>query len=262
MERQSRGPTARSTALAAAIGLTLASGAALAQSSQVNERTGSTSSSVGAQERTSSADDARRSGLDSNRNATAPSSAAQNSTAQGAAASLESLEQRRPDLSTFVSAVKSAGLENSLTNGTEYTVFAPTNDAFDKGKRSVDELMKPENRPELIEMLRAHIVADDVDPSLAQRIHEAATIDGGTIDLKSQGSGDLEVGNAKVVDAQGIELGALRIYPIDGVLASNAPSGGSGNGLGGVRLETQPSGAFDAGHGSGPQGAPRTRSGG
>jgi hypothetical protein len=72
-----------------------------------------------------------------------------------------------------------------------------------------------------VSLLRAHIVADDVDQELASRIAKAKTIDGGEVDIQAE-NGELMVGDAKAVDAEGIEMDSLRIYPIDGVLAANA----------------------------------------
>jgi uncharacterized surface protein with fasciclin (FAS1) repeats len=139
---------------------------------------------------------------------------------QGAEA-FDKLSADHEDLATFSKAVKSAGLADSLTAGTQYTVFAPTDEAWEKSGKNADELMQPQNREELVSLLRAHIVADDVDQQLASTIGKAKTIDGGEVDIQAE-NGELTVGSAKAVDAEGIEMDNLRIYPIDGVLAANA----------------------------------------
>ena len=62
------------------------------------------------------------------------------------------------ELSTFVEVVKAAGLEETLNKG-EYTVFAPTNDAFDalpEGK--LERLLQPENKETLKDILNYHII--------------------------------------------------------------------------------------------------------
>lgn len=130
--------------------------------------------------------------------------------------SLERLSSEHSDLSTFIEALKAAGLNDALMNGDEYTVFAPTNSAFEETGR-VDTLMKQENRRQLVSLLRAHIVADDVDEQMAENIPEARTIDGGTVALSS-GNGELKVGDASVVESD-IQLGNLRVYAIDKVLS-------------------------------------------
>jgi uncharacterized surface protein with fasciclin (FAS1) repeats len=150
----------------------------------------------------------------------------QSAQSQGAE-DFDQLSAEHENLGTFVKAVKAAGLADALTGGTQYTVFAPTDEAWEsKDGKDVDELMQPENREELLGLLRAHIVADDVDMELAGTIDEAQTIDGGTVDIQSE-NGELMVGDAKAVDTAGIEMDNLRIYAIDGVLASNAPQTGA-----------------------------------
>jgi uncharacterized surface protein with fasciclin (FAS1) repeats len=138
---------------------------------------------------------------------------------QGAEA-FDKLSAEHADLATFSKAVKTAGLADALTGSTEYTVFAPTDEAWEKSGKNADELMEPANREELVSLLRAHIVADDVDQQMASTISKAKTIDGGEVDIQSE-NGELMVGDAKAVDAESIEMDNLRIYPIDGVLAAN-----------------------------------------
>lgn len=136
----------------------------------------------------------------------------------GGSADLDQLVQEHDDLSTFVEALQAAGMTESLTSGTNYTVFAPTNDAFEQmSGMSTEELMQPENRERLISLLRAHIVADDVDEELAQTLNEAQTIDGGSISIDAS-SDPMRVGDASVVDS-GIQAGNLRVYAIDQVLS-------------------------------------------
>jgi uncharacterized surface protein with fasciclin (FAS1) repeats len=138
------------------------------------------------------------------------------------AETFDKLSTEHDNLATFSKAVKTAGMADSLTAGTQYTVFAPTDEAWEaKTGKNADELMEPANREELVSLLRAHIVADDVDQQMASTIGKAKTIDGGEVDIQAE-NGELTVGSAKAVDAEGIEMDNLRIYPIDGVLAANA----------------------------------------
>ncbi len=139
----------------------------------------------------------------------------------GGSGQLDQIAQEHDDLSTFIEAVKAAGMEESLTGGTQYTVFAPTNDAWEQmSGLSKDELMRPENREQLVSLLRAHIVADNVDENMARTLRQAQTIDGGTVSLSSSGD-ELRVGDASVVES-GIQQGSLRIYAIDQVLEPTA----------------------------------------
>jgi len=64
------------------------------------------------------------------------------------------------DHTTLVAAVKAAGLVETLESAGPFTVFAPTNEAFDKlPKGTVDNLVKPENKATLTKILTYHVVA-------------------------------------------------------------------------------------------------------
>lgn len=63
------------------------------------------------------------------------------------------------DLSTLVSALKAADLVTMLSEPGEYTVFAPSNQAFEKlSQKTRDDLMKPENKKVLTDVLTYHVV--------------------------------------------------------------------------------------------------------
>lgn len=64
------------------------------------------------------------------------------------------------DHTTLVAAVKAAGLVETLKGPGPFTVFAPTNEAFDKlPKGTVETLVKPENKATLTKILTYHVVA-------------------------------------------------------------------------------------------------------
>ena len=64
------------------------------------------------------------------------------------------------DHTTLVAAVKAAGLVETLQSAGPFTVFAPTNAAFNKlPKGAVDNLLKPENKAMLTSVLTYHVVA-------------------------------------------------------------------------------------------------------
>lgn len=63
------------------------------------------------------------------------------------------------DLSTLAGALTSADLSTMLSEPGEYTVFAPSNQAFEKlSQKKRDELMKPENKKMLADVLTYHVV--------------------------------------------------------------------------------------------------------
>lgn len=129
----------------------------------------------------------------------------------------EEIAAQNPDLSRFVEAVNAAGLADALTSGSDYTIFAPTNDALDG--EDIDSLLEQENQQELVALLRAHIVADDVDREMASRIGQAQTIDGGMVDISVEEE-KLMVADAEAMDEE-IQIGNLRVYTVDSVLPQN-----------------------------------------
>lgn len=68
------------------------------------------------------------------------------------------------DHTTLVTAVKAAGLVETLKGKGPFTVFAPSNEAFAKlPAGTVESLMKPENKAELIKVLKYHVIAGKLD---------------------------------------------------------------------------------------------------
>src|SRR5436305_7482963 len=68
------------------------------------------------------------------------------------------------DHTTLVAAVKAAGLVETLKSKGPFTVFAPTNEAFDKlPAGTVDNLVKPENKATLSKILTYHVVSGRLD---------------------------------------------------------------------------------------------------
>lgn len=68
------------------------------------------------------------------------------------------------DHTTLVAAVKAAGLVDTLKSKGPFTVFAPTNAAFDAlPAGTVNTLLKPENKPMLTKVLTYHVVAGKMD---------------------------------------------------------------------------------------------------
>jgi uncharacterized surface protein with fasciclin (FAS1) repeats len=93
------------------------------------------------------------------------------------------------DHTTLVAAVKAAGLVETLEGPGPFTVFAPTNEAFDKlPAGTVDTLLKPENKPTLTKILTYHVVAGRLSATdLMKKIKEGngsaelTTVEGGKL---------------------------------------------------------------------------------
>jgi uncharacterized surface protein with fasciclin (FAS1) repeats len=99
------------------------------------------------------------------------------------------------DHTTLVAAVKAAGLVETLQGKGPFTVFAPTNAAFDKlPAGTVETLVKPENKAMLTKILTYHVVAGSYDSKkLAQLIKKGGgqatlkTVSGGTLTARMNG---------------------------------------------------------------------------
>ena len=79
-----------------------------------------------------------------------------------------------PNLTTLVSAVKAAGLVETLMGPGPFTVFAPTNAAFAKlPEKAVADLLKPENKDMLTKVLTCHVAAADaMSPAIGKMIKD------------------------------------------------------------------------------------------
>jgi len=89
------------------------------------------------------------------------------------------------DHTTLVAAVKAAGLVETLSGSGPFTVFAPTNAAFEKlPAGTVETLVKPENKEKLTKILTCHVVAAD---AMSDAIGKMIKDDGGTHPVKTVG---------------------------------------------------------------------------
>jgi uncharacterized surface protein with fasciclin (FAS1) repeats len=137
-------------------------------------------------------------------------------------------------LSTLVSALKNAELAATFTEDEgPYTVFAPTNSAFEKvDKATLDELMKSENKDQLAGVLKYHVVDKEITASdLSQMIEDGdgevtfATMEGA--ELTAMKDGDNIVlkdgnGNTATIIATDIEASNGMVHLIDGVVMKKA----------------------------------------
>ncbi len=98
------------------------------------------------------------------------------------------------DHTTLVAAVKAAGLVETLESAGPFTVFAPTNEAFDKlPAGTVDNLVKPENKATLTKVLTYHVVAGRVSSAdLWEKVKAGngsatlTTVEGGTLTVMAK----------------------------------------------------------------------------
>ena len=122
------------------------------------------------------------------------------------------------DFSTLVAAVSAAGLVETLKGDGPFTVFAPTNAAFAAlPAGTVESLLKPENKDQLVSILTYHVVPGAVtsDQLAGQRL-SVATVQGDTVHIDATGGG-VKVEGANVVAAD-VDASNGVIHVIDKVL--------------------------------------------
>ena len=123
------------------------------------------------------------------------------------------------DHTTLVAAVKAAGLVDTLEGKGPFTVFAPTNEAFDKlPAGTVDTLLKPENKDTLVKILTYHVVAGKVSSKDLVKMIKAG---GGKEELKTVSGGIL---TASIMDGKVMltdEKGGTATVTIADVYQSN-----------------------------------------
>jgi uncharacterized surface protein with fasciclin (FAS1) repeats len=126
------------------------------------------------------------------------------------------------DHTTLVAAVKAAGLVETLKGPGPFTVFAPTNEAFDAlPAGTVDTLLKPENKAMLSGILTYHVVAGKMD---AAALTKAIAAGKGKATLKTVAGGNLTAtamgGNVMVTDEKGgsAKVTIADVYQSNGVI--------------------------------------------
>jgi uncharacterized surface protein with fasciclin (FAS1) repeats len=106
------------------------------------------------------------------------------------------------DHTTLVAAVKAAGLVETLQGPGPFTVFAPTNKAFNKlPAGTVENLVKPENKQTLTTILTYHVIPGKLTAADLMRAAKDGTTyktaAGGTLSFRSAGGGKVQVVDAK-----------------------------------------------------------------
>ncbi len=137
------------------------------------------------------------------------------------------------DHTTLVAAVKAAGLVQTLQGKGPFTVFAPTNAAFDRlPAGAVETLLKPENKATLTKVLTYHVVAGRYDSKkLMQLIKKGGgqatlkTVSGDTLTAMMNGMNGVtltdEKGGASNVTTADVYQSNGVIHVVDTVLMPN-----------------------------------------
>ena len=118
---------------------------------------------------------------------------------------------------TLAAALEAAGLVDTLKGSGPFTVFAPTDAAFAAlPAGTVENLLKPENKDQLVAVLTYHVVLGRHPASKVAGMRDTATVNGANLDIATTGN-VVTVHGARVVSA---DVGASNgvIHVIDKVL--------------------------------------------
>jgi len=107
---------------------------------------------------------------------------------------------------------------DALSNAGPFTVFAPTNEAFDKlPKGTVDDLMKPENKEKLQDILQYHVYVGVIKPEMMQDGQSLSEVNGGNITIQKSADGKITInGKAHIITSIPASNGIIHV--IDEVL--------------------------------------------
>lgn len=120
------------------------------------------------------------------------------------------------DHTTLVTAVQTAELVDALSNVGPFTVFAPTNAAFDAlPAGTVEGLLKPEARADLTKILQYHVYVGVIRESMISDGMSLNQVDGGNVTLTKNENG-MMVNDAKILGS--VEASNGIVYVIDKVL--------------------------------------------
>lgn len=134
------------------------------------------------------------------------------------------------NVTTLVAAVKAAGLVDTLKGEGPFTVFGPTNDAFDKlPEGTVDTLLMPENKAQLVKVLTYHVVAGTYTSAdlrvMAQKGEMLTSVEGESLTpvlkdnvlyIKDAKGGESKIETSDVISSNGVT------HVIDSVLMPNS----------------------------------------
>ena len=122
---------------------------------------------------------------------------------------------------TLLAAVTAADLADALSSPGPFTVFAPTDEAFGNlPKGTVENLLKPENKQQLVNILKYHVIPARVYADQAVAAKKASTLLGRSVNIRFSEAG-IQVNDARVVKRD-IDATNGVIHVIDSVLIPQA----------------------------------------
>jgi len=125
------------------------------------------------------------------------------------------------DHTTLVAAVKAGELVDALSNAGPFTVFAPTNAAFDKlPAGTVDGLLKPEAKESLQDILQYHVTTSSLKAEYFTDGMNVGMVNGGNVTVSVKDGKIMLNGTATIVASIPASNGTVHV--IDGVLVPPA----------------------------------------
>ena len=118
---------------------------------------------------------------------------------------------------TLTAAVKAAGLVETLQGNGPFTVFAPTDAAFAAIQSDVDNLLKPENKEQLIKVLKCHVVSGRMASKDLKDGLTLTTLDGEKLNVSVMSDGRVMVGDVHVTTADVVTSNGI-IHIVDKVI--------------------------------------------
>ncbi|MBC5775410.1 fasciclin domain-containing protein [Pontibacter sp. KCTC 32443] len=136
------------------------------------------------------------------------------------------LANSNQNLSTFVSLLEKAEIEDVLKSGGPFTVFIPTNNAFNKlSKEQLNTLTDPKNKVQLVQVLQAHIIPSKVYAADFKDAQTIKTAEGNIINVLVEPNNNVTIGGARIVKPN-VEVSNGVVHIVDNVVtASNADGG-------------------------------------
>lgn len=126
--------------------------------------------------------------------------------------------QAAGSFTTLVAAIDAAGLVDTLNGPGPFTVFAPTDAAFEKlPAGTVETLLKPENKQALTDILTYHVVSGDVRADQVVTLDAANTVNGASVSIKVMDGAVYLNDSIKVVQTDIVAKNGV-IHVIDAVM--------------------------------------------
>jgi uncharacterized surface protein with fasciclin (FAS1) repeats len=124
------------------------------------------------------------------------------------------------DFTTLAAALQAGGLVDTLKSDGPFTVFAPTDEAFAKlPAGTVENLLKPENKDQLVEILTYHVVPGKVKAADVVTLSSAETANGSDVRIRVEGQ-SVFINDSRVI-ATDIAASNGVIHVVDTVILPN-----------------------------------------